>query len=206
MNLFNRKSIKFRREPKIFCIGFHKTGTTSLRDALRILGYSVTGPNGNKDPDIESNVMELISELVDQFDAFQDNPWPILYKELDKKYPLSRFILTLRDEKSWMKSQLSHFGSEETPMRRWIYGVGCPEGNEQVYTDRFRAHYREVIEYFEGRSDDLLVLNLAEGDGWQKLCPFLGKKIPKDPFPHSNSADKRLKSNPAANKESNNQP
>ncbi len=25
-------------------------------------------------------------ELVDQFDAFQDNLWPIIYKELDEKF------------------------------------------------------------------------------------------------------------------------
>ena len=30
---------------KIFCIGFHKTGTKSLGLALGILGYKVTGPN-----------------------------------------------------------------------------------------------------------------------------------------------------------------
>ena len=194
MSLLNRKTFKFKKQPKIFCVGFHKTGTTSLRDALRLLGYSVTGPNGNKDPDIADNVMQIVNELVEQFDAFQDNPWPILYRELDEKYPGSRFILTLRDEDSWIKSQLSHFGSSETPMRRWIYGVGCPEGNVQIYIERLRSHYRDVIEHFDGRPDDLLIMDLAAGDGWQKLCGFLKMKVPTAPFPHSNSADKRLKS------------
>jgi UDP-N-acetylmuramate-alanine ligase len=39
-------------ETKVFCIGFHKTGTTSLAVALKTLGYRVTGPNGVHDPDI----------------------------------------------------------------------------------------------------------------------------------------------------------
>jgi hypothetical protein len=32
----------------------------------------------------------------------------------------------------------------------------------------------------------LLVMNIIEGDGWDKLCPFLGTKIPSLPFPHEN--------------------
>ncbi len=39
-------------------------------------------------------------ELVAQYDAFQDNPWPIIYKGLDVKYPDSKFILMLRDPDS----------------------------------------------------------------------------------------------------------
>lgn len=45
---------------KIFCIGFHKTGTKSLGTALDILGYRVCGPVGVKDPDIAKNVLPLI--------------------------------------------------------------------------------------------------------------------------------------------------
>ena len=42
-------------KPKVFCIGFHKTGTKSLRKALATLGYRVTGPGrcprpGNRRP------------------------------------------------------------------------------------------------------------------------------------------------------------
>jgi hypothetical protein len=27
-------------------------------------------------------------------------------------------------------------------------------------------------------------MNLVEGDGWEKLCPFLGVPVPSVPFPH----------------------
>jgi len=70
---------------KVFCIGFHKTGTTSLNVALNTLGYRVTGPNGVNDPDIAKNVLRMADDLVKRYDAFQDNPWPIIYKELDAK-------------------------------------------------------------------------------------------------------------------------
>jgi hypothetical protein len=37
-------------EPKIFATGFHKTGTTSLADALELIGYNVCGGIGLRDP------------------------------------------------------------------------------------------------------------------------------------------------------------
>ncbi len=178
---------------KVFCIGFHKTGTTSLAAALTTLGYRVTGPNGVRDPDIGKNVYVLADSLVEEFDAFQDNPWPVIYKYLDEKCPNSRFILTIRDSDSWIESQVRHFGHRETPMRRWIYGVGCPEGNEEIYINRFEKHNEEVIDYFKERPNDLLVLDLTKGDGWGKLCSFLGSDVPDAPFPHANKSSERKK-------------
>jgi len=176
---------------KIFCIGFHKTGTKSMATALTVLGYRVTGPNGVNDPDIEKNVYKMAYSLVDQYDAFQDNPWPIIYKHLDVKYPGSKFILMLRDSDTWIQSLLKHFGSIETPMRRWIYGAGSPKGNEASYVRRFEDHNKDVIEYFKYRPEDLLVMNLAKEDGWKQLCSFLGKPHPSMPFPHVNKASDR---------------
>lgn len=191
MFLWKKRNISKSRA-KIFCIGFHKTGTTSLRDALRHLGYRVTGPNGNKDPDIATTVLSMVDTVVPEFDAFQDNPWPILYEYLDQKYPGSKFILTMRDEAEWIRSQVHHFGTRETPMRQWIYGVGCPVGNESVYLERYREHYQDVLSYFEGRSDDLLKLDLSAGHGWPELCEFLDVRVPDIPFPHSNRKVDRL--------------
>jgi hypothetical protein len=176
---------------KVFCVGFHKTGTTSIALALKALGYRVTGPNGVHDPDIETNALRMAYGLVGKYDAFQDNPWPVIYRELDAKYPGSRFILLLRDSGSWIESQVKHFGRKETPMRKWIYGVGCPEGNEEIYVRRFEGHNAEVLKHFENRPRDLLVMNLARGDGWAKLSPFLGADIPEGPFPHGNKASDR---------------
>ncbi len=195
-----RRTTRGTMKQKVFCIGFHKTGTTSLSQALNTLGFRVTGPNGVDDPDIGKNVYEMAYALVERFDAFQDNPWPIIFKEIDTKYPGSKFILLLRDSDSWIRSQVRHFGSKQTPMRRWIYGAGCPKGHEATYVRRFEAHNREVLEYFRNRSDDLLVMNLGEGDGWEKLCPFLGEQLPALPFPHANQAVDRERHALGANK------
>lgn len=179
------------KSPKVFGIGFHKTGTTTLARALSILGYKVTGPNGVKDPDIEKNVHEMALELCREYDAFQDNPWPIIYRDIDECYPGSKFVLTLRPIEKWIKSLVRHFGDASTPMREWIYGVGSPEGNEDIYIARYEKHNAEVIEYFQNRPDDLLIFHITEGDGWAELCHFLGKKIPALQFPHENKAEVR---------------
>jgi len=177
-------------KPKVFCIGFHKTGTTSLELALKKLGYRVTGSFGTKDPDIASKVHVMAYAMVDQFDAFEDNPWPVLYQELDQRYPGSKFILTRRPAAAWIQSQLRDFASTETPMRRWIYGedAGCPAGNEDTYIARYERHNHEVLGYFGNRTETLLIFDLPKGDGWNKLCPFLGCEIPDEPFPHANKA------------------
>jgi hypothetical protein len=178
---------------KVFGIGFHKTATTSLADALSHLGYRVTGPNWVDNPNIAEEVYEMAFDLANRFDAFQDNPWPILYKELDQKFPGSKFILTLRPSNEWIRSVVNHFNEDETPMREWIYGVGRPKGNEDVYIARYERHNREVLEYFKGRSEQLLVLNITSGEGWTKLCPFLGETAPVIPFPCANAAPQREK-------------
>ncbi|MEM7500887.1 MAG: sulfotransferase family protein [Pseudomonadota bacterium] len=175
-------------KPKVFCIGFHKTGTTSLAVALKLLGYRVTGPNNTKDPDIADKVYALANELSEKYDAFQDNPWPVLYREMDQRWPGSKFILTRRPAEAWIRSQVKDFGLAETPMRRWIYGAGCPQGNETVFVERYERHNREVLEYFRERPNDLLLLDLPKGHGWPELCQFLDHPIPDTPFPHANKA------------------
>ena len=40
--------------------------------------------------------------------------------------------------------------------------------------------------YFSRRSEDLLVYDVAGGDGWGPLCEFLGTPIPDQSFPASN--------------------
>jgi hypothetical protein len=177
------------KSPKVFGIGFHKTGTLSLGNALTMLGYRVCGPAGVFDPDIARKLPGLAIEAARQFDAFHDNPWPLLFRELDQAFPGSRFVLTLRDEDAWWRSALTYFGPETTPMRELIYGPGSPVGNEEVYRQRFRAHNRAVLEHFARRPRDLCVMDITAGDGWDKLCAFLDVPVPPAAFPHRNKAE-----------------
>jgi len=48
----------------------------------------------------------------------------------------------------------------------------------------YETHERNVREYFANRPKDLLIMDIVRGDGWDKLCEFLGRGLPKAPFPH----------------------
>ena len=176
---------------KVFAVGFHKTGTSSLASALVMLGYRIAPPFGVLDWHIRDKGLEIALDLVPRFDAFQDNPWPLLYRELDERYPGSKFILTVRPTDEWIASVVGHFGTATTPMREWIYGVGVPAGNEDVYMRRYEQHNREVREHFADRPHDLLELSVTAGEGWDQLCPFLARDIPDAPFPQVNQAPQR---------------
>ena len=172
--------------PKVFGIGFHKTGTTSLGQAFEILGYCKRGVSKAALPYILSGDLEPVFGLVDRYDAFEDNPWPLLYQELDARYPGSRFVLTVREPQDWLKSVMNHFGTRSTEMRKWIYGHGAPIGNERAYLHRYLTHNTQVTHYFRDRPQDLLVMDICAGDDWHRLCRFLGKPVPQVPYPRAN--------------------
>ncbi len=174
------------KDTKVIGVGFHKTGTSTLRMVLAHFGYTVSDIRHDLVPFLEREDLDSIRKIADSFDAYEDNPWPLLYQELDQWYPGSKFILTLRDDEKWINSVTNHFGGVDKPMRRWIYGVGDPRGNESLYLDRYKRHNEEVQAYFADRPGDLLEVNWEHGDGWERICEFLGESIPDIPFPHAN--------------------
>jgi hypothetical protein len=172
--------------PKIICIGWHKTGTSTMGDALITLGFNVVGARLDLANHLLNNNTQAVIDVAKEYDALQDVPWAVLFKELDNEFPNSKFILTIRDERNWLHSAKKHFGDSYTAMRKWIYGNGILNGNENLYIERYRKHYSDVKDYFKDRPDDIIVMDLKNGAGWNKLCSFLNKPIPKKAFPHSN--------------------
>jgi hypothetical protein len=71
-------------------------------------------------------------------------------------------------------------------MLQWIYGVGYPKGNEQIFLDRYRQHQNDVLDYFKDRPDDLLVVHIENNDLWTPICDFLSIDVPTSAFPHAN--------------------
>lgn len=95
---------------KIFCIGFHKTGTTTLAECLRHLGLRVCPEELSylyRTKAAAEDYLELL-QLACDYDAFEDSPWNYakVYKILDHNFPHSKFILTVRDVDAWVESLL----------------------------------------------------------------------------------------------------
>jgi hypothetical protein len=177
---------------KIFVVGLQKTGTTSMADALKLLGYRTTGPNFIFRSDLDSMVHTRISETIEMYDAFQDNPWSVSYRYLDEACPGSKFILTVRDAESWLRSLKNHYRHRTLePMMYYVFGKELIDPwNDELLLQFYKEHIRGVRDYFYGREDSLLELNVALEDPWLPICSFLGKDLPLVEFPHSNSSSK----------------
>ncbi len=75
---------KMIKKNKVIGIGFHKTGTSTLDSALVELGYKVLGTRIDLASNLFNEDFETVFKLTEKYDAFQDNPWPLLYKKFDK--------------------------------------------------------------------------------------------------------------------------
>lgn len=175
---------------KIFGVGLTRTGTKSLAEAMRILEYKVKHSPVSVDD-------------LREYDFLCDIIISSKYKFLDYVYPKAKFILTIRDAESWIRSNQEHASRyasrrkkeavHRIPLHRAenrfsIFGITYFD--EQVYREVQKAFEKEVYDYFNSNYTDfdskLLVLDICAGEGWEKLCHFLGKEVVDQPFPRKN--------------------
>lgn len=183
---------------RIFGIGMHKTATTSLHSALRILGIdSAHWQSAHWAKAIWKQMVEGARSItLEQHYALSDLPIPLLFKELDLAYTGSKFILTKRAPEKWLESVRRHWDADYNPFRKnWdsdcftnkIHNLvyHSKQFDAEVFMTRYLEHNREVVRYFKDRPGDLLVMEMDEGAGWPELCGFLGAPIPSDRYPVS---------------------
>jgi hypothetical protein len=181
---------------RVFGIGFQRTGTTSLHEAFQMLGFdSAHWKSAEWARSIwwEMNKWGRSRTLEKDY-ALCDNPIPILYEKLDKAYPGSKFILTVRDEDAWVKSAEKLWQHDSNP-HRWTWDgdgfthkmhaiiYGTVEFDEQVFRARYRRHNLDVERYFNGRAD-FMRLEIDEDTSMAGLCRFLGMPARNTKFPH----------------------
>ncbi len=175
---------------KIFCIGLNKTGTVSLHSALLQLGFTSLHWGGEASylgvrQAIADN-KPLLSYIPD-VEAYSDiETLSVNFDLADAQYPGSRFILTSRDVESWLDSRRRHVTKNVERKARGEYAGSFLDVDIDGWRAQWVAHHGRVGDYFRDRPDDLLVMNITEGDGWDLLAPFLGRPIPLTPFPVEN--------------------
>jgi hypothetical protein len=186
------------KKDKVFVIGFNKTGTTSLKAALMLLGYNFLFQerlyNKKIFEEINNKNFSSLEKHLNNYDAFKDRPWnhPGVYQYLDKRFENAKFILTLRDVDSWLNSyrkwnktvNLSRNDYYKT-VSKICYNVDDFLSDEKTMKEVYNKTNNEIIEYFKDKNN-LLILDLEKGDGWEKLCPFLNLDILQRRFPHAN--------------------
>ena len=182
---------------RIFGIGMHKTGTTSLHHAFSILGLDSWHWKSNRQAwRIFREMSDLgRSNLLEESYALCDNPIPLLYERLDRAYPGSKFILTTLSDERWLDAVECLFDPQRNPYWDWdkqpfsnrihraLYGR--TDFDRETMLARYHKHNDDVLDYFKNRPDDLLRMPMSEGAGWKELCDFLGKPIPTVDYPHA---------------------
>lgn len=188
-----RYALSRTRKQRVFGIGLSRTGTKSMHQALRHLGYrsehfpthllGVAGGN-----------LTLDLDAVRHYEAITDTVASAFFRELDARYPDARFILTVRDIDAWLRSCAAHFASmDDEPakggahkirlLRQRIYGT--VDFNPAMFRSAYLQHVEQVQAHFRGR-DNLLVVDICNGEGWAPLCRFLGIETSSGAFPWAN--------------------
>ena len=177
-------------KPKVFGIGFSKSGTTSLDLMLRKFGWNVCHENmGDYDKNIAANLTDRMDDAAERYDAFQDSPWCTMYGRYAQIYPDSKFILTLRPLDKWLNS-MSNFGDKTIPIWKPVYGRDRFHGNEIYFRDLYLNHTINALDYFKSYPGRLLVIDIEANPHAlaRSLEAFLGLSYTGIPFPHSNSS------------------
>lgn len=205
-----------QQKSKVFCIGQNKTGTTSIEAVLKKLGYKM-GDQAQAELllyDWKKRDFNSIIKFCESAEAFQDIPFSLdyTYQILDYAFPNSKFILTIRDSEEGWYNSITRFhtkviGKNRLPLGKdlkkfnyrkegfmwdamhYIYGVDDSDPyNFKFLTMQYRAHNRNIRQYFKFRQDDFLVLNLAKQDAMKRLYEFLGYDYLGDSMPHLNKS------------------
>lgn len=201
---------------KIFCIGFNKTGTTSLKnffDNNNFLTAPVHPFELRMDHYYTNNykeIIKLINQKYSNFSFFKDVPFscPNFYKSLDEEFKNSKFILTIRDsEDEWYNSLIrfhKKFG-DINKVSKFIYvkpgwminflnncygSTKESPYDEKILKNSYLKHIEDVKEYFKDRENDLLIINLKDKDVINKIENFLNVELSYKKMPHINKSKK----------------
>jgi len=175
---------------KVVGVGLNKTGTTTLGMCLRQWGFNHISFSENAFELWRSHEYDKLLAWVEKYDSFEDWPWPLVFREIDRKFPDTKFILTRRKNAgTWYRSLCKHAErTGPTRFRKYIYGHEMPHRHERDHIDFYERHLAAVRSFFHRRPGKLLEVCWEEGDGWNELSGFLGLEKPADPFPHANKA------------------
>lgn len=175
---------------KLFIIGLPRTGTTSVCVALLDLGYKV------------AHCAVTEGSLI-AADAIGDTPAYCDYKELDEKFPFSKFIYLERNMETWLpsvKSLLSNMiaginiqqGGFPPVVKRCYKEIFSPLTASTIQSDAhlltcYNLHKNDVLEYFHDRQESFIAIDISEADAYQKMISFLGVNSTEHGFKKMNA-------------------
>ncbi|KAJ7457779.1 P-loop containing nucleoside triphosphate hydrolase protein [Mycena latifolia] len=206
---------------RVLVLGFFRTGTSSIKAALEMLGYNEvhhgTSPVNNPlEADMWTEAInakffgegkpygrEEWDQLLGHCQAVTDAPSILFSEELIAAYPDAKVILTNRDPAKWWKSYdgslQSMARSKTLTLAAWLSPRlskavtfskltmatmlgSATDAKEEESKARFIAHYEKIRRIVPKER----LLEYQVGEGWDRLCAFLGQEVPATDFPRLN--------------------
>ncbi|WP_371257794.1 sulfotransferase [Pseudoalteromonas sp. '520P1 No. 423'] len=163
-------------EQKIFIIGLPRTATTSVCAAMLELGFKTAHT-------------AYTNQSMNDAQVIADTPVFCDYQLLDKTYPNAKFIYLQRDSTVWLPSirqllirmyknlQRTDGGFNPT-LKRCYNDIFSPLTLENIENDDFLQscydrHQQGINEYFKGREQDLLQIDVSDKNSFDSLLAFL---------------------------------
>jgi hypothetical protein len=186
---------------KVFGLGLSRTGTKSLTSALNMLGFKISHYPSDARTYEELKAANYNFTILRTVDGITDLTVAPFYPKLDQLFPQSKFILTVRDPDHWLRSLKQHWDYAENSQKvaadptAWTTTIEITKLLKTTVFGRYdfddvhmlkvyKKHCEDVLTYFRDQPQNLLVINICAGEGWEKLCPFLGCTILDQPFPY----------------------
>ncbi|MBA6288323.1 sulfotransferase [Colwellia sp. MB3u-4] len=161
---------------KIFIIGLPRTGTTSICAAMLELGFHVAHTAYTDRSFTEAQVIA-------------DTPIFCDYQYLDKAYPNAKFIYLGRAMDKWLPSiekllarmhtnLIRDDGGFNPIIKRCYQTIFTPYNLDNINDFEFLAlcyqeHQSQVYQYFQGREDDFLSIDISDSQSYKHLLSFL---------------------------------
>lgn len=189
--------------------GFGRTGTLTLKLALETLGIApcyhmfevVRNPaHARVWAAARRGELAPMRALLAEYAAAVDWPVTAFWREISSAFPDVRVVLTVRDSAEWYASFRETIVESSAGLSpphdsglRVLYDLtrelimnGVFEGrahDERHARAVYEAHNRDVAAAVP--PERLLVFEARAG--WQPLCEFLGRPVPREPFPRVNT-------------------
>jgi hypothetical protein len=190
---------------KVVGSGLGRTGTKSMQTALNMLGFGPCHHMVEVFAHPESMALWVAAsegkpvwdEIFKDYSSMVDYPGAAYWRQLADHYPDAKVLHTVRDPDKWFESTQATIFSQMNAaatsgtgddMRSRFFGSFLgdlrPHLADRAYmTDYFRRHTEAVKAAIP--ADRLLIFEV--GEGWDRLCKFLGVPVPAEPYPSENS-------------------
>lgn len=206
---------RFKNKTKYFCIGRNKTGTTPLKFAFERLGFCVGDQRVAENiyyDGFDAKNYKRLSLYCNTAEVYQDLPFSAndVYKILDREFPGSKFILSVRDTpQQWVNSYVNFHS------KIFANGTRIPSYKDLIESNYIRSgsalkfmelhgttqsdpynkakmieHYvkynEDVRKYFEGREEDFIEVNISSENDYKRFESFLNRRSDHSSFPWKN--------------------